>query len=143
MVDLDQDKIPMLMPEHIPGYVTAADGSDFLMTVMVFFLIIVILGIGVGYLTLHAIPERLAHHANHSQLQIISILAVLALFTHNSLFWVAALVLATFKVPDYFGTLRSMARSLRRISLSDERATAPESEPMATAAAAPTGHEQG
>lgn len=113
---MEQISIPMITPEHIPGYVTSADGSDGLMKFMVVFVIVVILLLGVGYLSLHALPERLAHRASHNQLQVISILAILALFTHNNIFWIAALLLATFKLPDYLGPLRSIAISLRDLS---------------------------
>ncbi|CUH46187.1 hypothetical protein RUA4292_00351 [Ruegeria atlantica] len=43
---------------HIPSYVTQADGSDFLLTFMFVFTILVIVLIGVGYFTLHSIPEK-------------------------------------------------------------------------------------
>jgi len=105
-----------LAPEHVPAYVTAADGSDSLFTVMIFFVVGLILLLGVAYFTLHALPERMAHKGNSTQLQLISVLAMLALFTHNNLFWVAALALAAFRPPDLAGPLNSMAQSLRRLA---------------------------
>ena len=44
------------------------------------------------------------------------VLAVLALFTHNHLFWVAALVLALIKIPDFITPLNSIASSLRNMA---------------------------
>lgn len=103
-------------PHHIPGYVAAADGSDVLFTAMTIFGIVLIIGIGVLYLTLHAIPERMAHKSSHPQLQIVGILALLALFTHNNLFWVAAVLVAGFQFPDMLTPLQSIARSLARLA---------------------------
>lgn len=105
-----------LAPEHLPHFMAAADGSDYLFTFMVFFLVGMVLLIGVAYFTLHALPERMAHNGNATQLQLISILAMLALFTHNNLFWVAAIVLAAFRPPDFITPLQSMAKSLQNLS---------------------------
>jgi hypothetical protein len=105
-----------MAPEHLPHYIAAADGSDTLMTVMVVFLIAIVLGLGVAYFTLHAMPEKLAHKSNSTQLQLISLLAMLALFTHNNLFWVAALVLAAFRPPDLITPLNSIATALQNMS---------------------------
>lgn len=113
-----------MAPAHLPRYIAAADGSDFLMSFMVVFLISIILGLGVAYFTLHALPEKMAHRSNSVQLQLISVLAMLALFTHNNLFWVAALVLAAFRPPDLLTPLNSMAQSLRNLSRPDRAETA-------------------
>lgn len=105
-----------MMPEHLPRYLAAADGSDYLFTIMIWFVVIVALLIGVAYFTLHALPERMAHKSNATQLQMVSILAILALFTHNNIFWIAALLLAAFRAPDVLTPLASMARSLAIIA---------------------------
>ena len=112
---MSETKHPMA-PEHLPGYFAAADGSDSLFTMMVFFVLAIVLLLGVAYFTLHALPERMAHKGNSAQLQLISILAMLALFTHNNLFWVAALVLAAFRPPDLVGPLNSIAQSLQNLA---------------------------
>ncbi len=101
---------------HIPDYVVAADGSDYLFTFMVFFTVGLILLIGIGYFTLHAIPEKMAHESNHSQFQIVGILALLALFTHNNIFWVLAILVAGFRFPDYLSPMESIAQSLARLA---------------------------
>lgn len=105
-----------MAPEHLPHYFAAADGSDFLFSLMVGFIVLIILGIGVAYFTLHSVPEHMAKSGNHTQLQLVSILGLLGLFTHNGLFWIAALVLAAFRAPDLVGPLRSIADSLRHIA---------------------------
>lgn len=105
-----------LAPDHIPSYVVGADGSDHLLTSMIVFTLLLILGIGLLYLTLHALPEKMGHHANHTQMQVIGILALLALFTHNNAFWVIALLVAAFRPPDFLTPLTSIAGSLSRIA---------------------------
>jgi hypothetical protein len=103
--------------EQIPGYLAGAD-SDPLMIVMAFILVILVLGAGVLYFKLHAVPEHIAHGKNHTQIQLITILTILALFTHNNIFWVAALVLAVVELPDFLSPLKSIARSLEVIAQS-------------------------
>ena len=111
---MTENKHP-LAPEHLPHFMTASDGSDYLFTAMVYLVVGAIVLLGVLYFTLHALPERMAHQGNATQLQLISILAILALFTHNNLFWVLALVLAAFRPPDIVTPLASIAQSLQRM----------------------------
>jgi hypothetical protein len=49
-------------------------------------------------------------------LQLVAVLALIALFTHNHLFWIAALLLALIEFPDFSTPIRSMASSLRKIA---------------------------
>nr|WP_170763762.1 hypothetical protein [Ruegeria lacuscaerulensis] len=118
---------------HIPSYVTQADGSDFLLTFMFVFTVLVIVLIGVGYFTLHSIPEKIAHESNHPQFQLVGILALLALFTHNGLFWVAAILVAGFQFPDVAAPLRAIADAIRSLGPQrpEETASAPPTEPTA------------
>ncbi len=90
-----------LAPEHLPRYIGGPDGSDPLFTLVVWLLVILLLAVGNFYLKLHALPERMAHRQNSAQLQLITVLAILALFTHNNVFWVAALLLAVVRFPDF------------------------------------------
>ncbi len=101
---------------HIPSYVTQADGSDFLFNFMVIFTVGLILLIGVAYFTLHSIPEKMAHENNHPQFQLVGILALLALFTHNGIFWVAAILVAGFQFPDFAAPLRAIADAIRSLA---------------------------
>ncbi len=104
-----------MQTEHIPSFLAGAD-SDPLMTVMAVTLVVFALIGGVLYFKLHAVPERIAHGKNHTQMQLIAILTMLALFTHNSIFWVGALVLAVVAVPDFLTPLKSIASSLETIA---------------------------
>ena len=108
--------------EHIPGYLAGAN-SDPLMIVMAVFLVVIILIAGVFYFKLHAVPEHIAHGKNHTQIQLITILTILALFTHNNIFWVAALVLAVVELPDFLTPLKSIAKSLATIAQNKEQKT--------------------
>lgn len=75
-------------------------------------LVLILLAGGTIYFRLHSLPEKLAHGSG--QLQLVSILALLALVTHNNALWVLALLLAAVKLPDYLTPLKSIANSLER-----------------------------
>lgn len=107
------DTLHQMAPHHLPSFLPGPDGSDPLFTGIVVVMLIAFVGIGTLYLRLHALPEQMAHGANRSQFQLVAILGLLALFTHQNLFWVAALLLAVVVVPDYETPLKSIAASLR------------------------------
>lgn len=118
---------------HAPFFVTGPGQSDVLFTVIVWFIVLTVFGLGALYLSLHALPERLAHHANHTQIQLISILTLLALFTHNNLFWLAALVIAVVQVPDFYTPINAIADAVKamarqRGAISDSAAPSPATE---------------
>lgn len=97
---------------HLPAFFPSSDGSDLLFILVVVALIGMFVVAGAVYFTLHSVPENIAHEAGHTQFQVVGILALLALFTHNNLFWVIALVIAAFKFPDFLTPIKSIARSL-------------------------------
>lgn len=101
---------------HAPFFVTAPGETDVLFTIIAWLVVFAVFGLGALYLSLHALPERMAHHANHTQIQLISILTLLALFTHNNLFWLAALVIAVVQVPDFYSPIQSIAQSVRAMA---------------------------
>jgi hypothetical protein len=131
MATQDVEGVHSLAPHHLPIFVPGADGSDPVLTGTAVFLVLLVLLIGIGYLTLHSLPEHLASETNRAQFQLVSILAVLALFTHNNLYWVAALTLAVVQIPDFVTPLKSIARSMSRMSrkMSDGGPTAAADEP--------------
>lgn len=107
-------------PHHLPAFLPGPDGSDPLMTVTIFTLLGAAMLIGIVYLSLHAAPERMAHSTNNTQLQLVAILTLVALFTHNHLFWIIALVISVMRLPDYGTPLNAIARALaKRESLPD------------------------
>ena len=81
----------------------------------VIFLIILLMGLGSVYFWLHSIPERISHGTGKIQFQLVGVLALLALFTHNNLYWVMALMLALIPIPDFWTPLSSMADSLAKM----------------------------
>ena len=105
-----------LAPDSLPPFVGGADGSDPLFSAIIFIVILAVLGVGVFYLKLHAIPEQLAHKHGNTQSQLIMVLALLALFTHNNIFWVAALILALLKLPDFLTPINSISESLKKLT---------------------------
>jgi hypothetical protein len=109
---LSQADIHPMAPEHLPMFIPAADGSDPLFSFIAIFTIVMILLMGALYFTLHALPEQMAHQSGHTQMQVVGILAILAMFTHNNAFWIVALLLAAFKMPDFLTPIKSIARSL-------------------------------
>ena len=103
-------------PHHLPGYIPGPDGSDPLFTIIVVSMLIIFLAAGVIYFRLHSLPEQMGEKANSTQLQLISILAILALFTHNNAFWVLALLLAAIRIPDYLTPIETIANALAKIA---------------------------
>lgn len=103
---------------HLPPFVTAPGETDLLFVVTAIFVLLAVTGIGVFYFKLHALPEQLAHRGQKIQFQIVAVLGLLALFTHNHAFWIAGLLLALVPLPDFTTPLSSIAGSLERIAAS-------------------------
>ncbi len=118
-------EIHPLAPHSLPSFIGAADGSDPLFSAIIFIVVLMVLGIGVFYLKLHAIPEQLAHKHSNTQSQLIMVLALLALFTHNNVFWVAALILALLKLPDFVTPLNSISESLKKLTPDGDPSSSP------------------
>ena len=123
--------------DHIPWFVTAPDQSDGLMITAAVFLLFLLFAAGTLYLRLHSLPEHMAHKSNKIQLQIVGVLGLIALFTHNHIFWIAALLLALIDLPDFGRPLRSMARSLDRMAPPERRSDPPQDLPEAEPAPRP------
>ncbi len=102
--------------DHLPVFVTQPGDTDALLVGTAIFLLVFIIGIGLIYWRLHALPEQLAHRGEKIQYQFVSVLGLLALFTHNHAFWVAGLLLAFVKLPEFSTPLTTMARSLSKMA---------------------------
>lgn len=105
-----------LAPAHLPSFIPGADGSDGMLVTMIYLFAVAAFFLIVFYLYLHSLPERMAHGQGRAQFQIVAILTLLALFTHNNAFWVAALLLAALTIPDFLTPITSAARSLAAMS---------------------------
>ena len=114
--------------EHAPGpgeiytpfFITPPGETDVLLVGVIVFTVGLVLLVGVLYFNLHALPERMAHRSNHAQLQLVGILTLLALFTHNHIFWIAALLLVALKLPDLVTPLNRIANALDRSTPQDD-----------------------
>jgi hypothetical protein len=103
-------------PHDLPGFITAPGDTDTLMVVVGIILIGAVLMVGILYLHLHSLPERMAHKSQKLQFEIVAVLGLLALFTHNHLFWVIGLLLAMVDLPDFGTPLRRIAGSVEKIA---------------------------
>jgi hypothetical protein len=103
-------------PHHLPAFVSAPGETDVFMVVMAVALVVAVLAIGLLFLRIHTLPERIAHKGHKLQFEIVAVLGLLALFTHIHLFWVIGLLLALIDIPDFGGALGRMAGSLEKIA---------------------------
>lgn len=101
---------------HLPGFITSPGETDVLMVITAIFLVLAVLAVGILFLRLHTLPERLAHKTQKLQFEIVAVLGLLALFTHMHIFWVVGLLLALVDLPDFGTPLRRMAGSLEKMA---------------------------
>lgn len=145
------DQVHPAAPHHLPAFITDPGGTDYLSVVAAALLIGAVLGVGLLFLRLHTLPERIAHKSHKLQFEIVAVLGLLALFTHVHLFWVIGLLLALIDVPDFSGMFSRMAGALEKIagiapgrggeaaSDVEHGIVPPQDEPAPVAAAAPAG----
>lgn len=132
-------------PHHLPMFITAPGESDVFLNGAAIFLVVAVIGLGSVYFRLHALPERMAHkHASKVQFEVVAVLALLGLFTHNTVFWFASLLLALVPIPDFHGPLSRMADSLARMAGMRRQPEAEEmpDAPPATGSAPGSAHEE-
>jgi len=103
-------------PHHLPGFIIAPGDTDYLMIGVGIFLILAVVGVGNLYLHLHSLPERMAHKSKKLQFEIVAVLCLLSLFTHNHLYWVIGLFLALVDLPDFVTPLRRIAGSVDKLA---------------------------
>lgn len=120
-----------LAPHHLPAFITAPGETDVLFRVMVVVVVAAIVLIGVFYFKLHALPEQKAHKGQKFQYDLVAVLALLSLFTHNHIFWIIGLLFAFVPIPDFLTPMTGMARSLETMASRTRRTVkieAPEAE---------------
>jgi len=113
-----------LATEHVPFFITAPGDTDVLYNIMVVFVIGTIVLTGVVFLTIHSLPERMAHRSRKIQMDLIAVLCLLALLTHEHIFWFAALILAFIDIPDFLTPVNRIATSMETMA-GQEAAAAP------------------
>jgi hypothetical protein len=102
--------------EHLPIFITAPGQTDWLFNVMIVVILVMVLIVGNLYFQLHALPEHMAHRGKKVQMEIVAVLGLISLFTHNHLFWIAGLLLALIDLPDFGSPMSSIALSLEKLS---------------------------
>ena len=110
------DQLHPMTPHHLPFYVVKPGETDVLMIIMGIFLIFALLGVGVLYLRLHSLPEQMAHKSQKLQFEVVAVLGLIALFTHQHIFWIAGLLLALIDLPDFSTPLSRIAGSVEKIA---------------------------
>ncbi|SFI64965.1 hypothetical protein SAMN04515648_0974 [Phyllobacterium sp. CL33Tsu] len=120
---MGEPKMNPAVVDHLPAFITLPGQSDWLFNAVVVFLLIVVLAVGNLYFQLHAVPERMAHRTNKVQIEIVAVLALISLFTHNHIYWILGLLLAMIEFPDFSTPMGSIAQSLERIAGKEPEAT--------------------
>lgn len=103
-------------PHVLPFFLPSAEGSDPLFVVACITLLVSVLVVGVLFLRLHTLPERMAHKSQKLQFEIVAVLGLIALFTHMHIFWIAGLLLALIDLPDFSTPLRRIAGSTEKMA---------------------------
>jgi hypothetical protein len=101
---------------HIPAFITAPGETDVLLVVMAAVLLLAILGFGVLFLRLHSLPEQMAHRSHKLQFELVAVLCLISLFTHQHIFWIAGLLLAMVDLPDFGTPLNRIAGSAEKLA---------------------------
>ncbi|MFO1150731.1 MAG: hypothetical protein U1E62_20330 [Alsobacter sp.] len=103
-------------PAHLPPFITEPGHTDVLLVGMGVFLVVAVLSVGILFLRLHTLPERLAHRSQKLQFEIVAVLGLISLFTHEHIFWVAGLLLALIDLPDFGSPLGRIARAIEKMA---------------------------
>lgn len=109
---------------HLPWFLTGPGDTDVLFTFTTVVVISTILALGILFLRLHSLPERLGH--KKLQFEIVAVLGLLSLFTHVHAFWVAGLLLALIDIPDFLTPLKRVATAMENRARTERT---PEAEP--------------
>ena len=88
------DAIHPAATHDMPAFITAPGDTDVLMVAMALTLVLATLGFGLVFLRLHTLPERIAHKSKKLQFEVVAVLGLISLFTHEHIFWVIGLILA-------------------------------------------------
>ena len=113
-----------LAPHQLPAFIVGPDGSDTLLFAVGLFVLTAVFATGLVFLWLHSLPERMAHKGQKLQFEAVAVLCMLALFTHNNVFWVIALLLAIVDLPDMTTPLNRIASAAEAFTAKQESGTA-------------------
>ena len=110
-------------PHTLPWFVTPPDATDWLYVITVVTVVVMVVLLGVFFFWLHSLPERMGH--KKLQFEIVSVLALISLFTHEHLYWIIGLLLAMVDFPDVASPLRRIADAADRIAPKTETTPPP------------------
>ena len=102
--------------EHLPFFITPPGQSDVLFNIVAWFVLLCVIGLGVIFFTIHTLPERIAHRTKKIQLDIVAVLGLIALFTNEHIYWIAALLLAFIDLPDFLTPVLRIASAAEKIA---------------------------
>ena len=117
---------------NLPFFITPPGETDMLYNITMVLVIGAIVMTGVIFLTIHSLPERMAHKSKKIQMDLIAVLCLMALLLHQHAFWFAALILAFIDIPDFLTPVNRIASSVENMAgqESAEIASADHSEPV-------------
>ena len=101
-------------PEHLPWFITAPGGTDVLYVITTVLVVVSVVLLGVLFFWLHSLPERMGH--KKLQFEIVAVLGLISLFTHQHIFWIMGLLLALIDLPDLMSPLHRIADSSEKIA---------------------------
>ena len=119
---------------HLPWFITAPGQTDVLYVITTIVVLVAITLIGVLFFWLHSLPERMGH--KKLQFEIVAILGLISLFTHENIYWILGLLLAFIDLPAIMSPLRRIAFSTEKIAGIETAAVDKEDVPPASG----TGH---
>jgi hypothetical protein len=117
---------------NLPFFITPPGETDVLYNITMVFVIGAIVMTGVIFLTIHSLPERMAHKSRKIQMDLIAVLCLLALLLHQHVFWFAALILAFIDIPDFLTPVNRIASSVENMAAQETADVPPVDHPEPT-----------
>lgn len=105
-----------LATEHVPFFITAPGDTDVLFNITLVFIVVLVVLTGVTLLRIHMLPDHIAHKSQKVQLDVVALLCLLSLLTHQNILWIAALILAFIDIPDFLTPVNRIAASVETIA---------------------------
>lgn len=99
---------------YMPWFITAPGQPDPLYQITTVLVVASIVGLGLLFFTLHSLPERMGH--KKLQFEIVAVLGLISLFTHEHIFWVLGLLLALIDLPDFTTPMKRISQALEKIA---------------------------
>ena len=112
-------------PHSLPWFITPPGSTDTLYVITVIAVVVSVVLLGVFFFWLHSLPERMGH--KKLQFEVVSVLALISLFTHQHIFWIIGLLLALIDVPDFSTPLRRIADAAERMTPKNDPGSPPPS----------------